>query len=48
MDLGHTEALKAVGCSALLRIKPLKHLNLDIQEKSLGQGFFVLWTGCVW
>lgn len=48
MDLRHTEALKEVGCSALLRIKPLKGLNLDIQEKGLGQGFFVLSTGYVW
>lgn len=45
MDLCHTEALKEIGCSALLRIKPLNGLNLDIQEKSLGQGFSVLCGG---
>lgn len=48
MDSCHTEALKEVGCSALWRIKPLKSLNLDIQEKSLHQGSFLLWTGCMW
>lgn len=38
MDLSHIEALKEIGCSARLRIKPLNGLNLDIQDKSRGHG----------
>lgn len=26
----------------------IKNLHLDIQEKSLHQGSFLLWTGCMW
>lgn len=48
MDLSHIEALKEIGCSARLRIKPLNGLNLDIQDKNRGHGFLVPWTGCVW
>lgn len=41
MDLSHIEALKEIGCSARLRIKPFNGLNLDIQDKSRGHGFLV-------